>query len=187
MNIIFFGAPASGKGTQAKLLAQQGFLHLSTGDMLRTEVASGSNFGKTIHNIISEGKYVSDEIVDSLIAKNIETHKDKVFDGYPRTIAQVQFLENALNKINQRVDLVINFTVDAELLFNRISKRYIEQGRSDDNPKTFKVRLSLYEENTIPVINYFKEKGLITPVDGGANIDTVAKIITTHIGWTKSF
>ena len=185
MNIILFGPPASGKGTQAKLLAEQGMIHLSTGDMLRAESKSGSDLGKKINEIISGGHFVSDDLVDSLIESRIQIGYDYVLDGYPRTLNQAYHLSSFLNRLDQKIDLVINFEVEKEELLKRIAKRFVEEGRSDDNLEAFSVRLDEYERNTLPVLNYFKEHGVVAPVDGSMDIKFVSTVISTHIGWAK--
>jgi len=183
MNIILFGPPASGKGTQATILIEQGMNHLSTGDMLRSEIASGSDFGKEIREIISKGNLVSDNIVNELIRKNLSPNNDNIFDGYPRTISQAESLSVLLSENNQKIDLVINFEIDREELLGRIAKRFIEQGRTDDNSESFSIRLDEYTKSTLPVLEYYKECGTVAPVDAMLAIGTVSAIISAHIGW----
>jgi len=183
MNILLIGPPASGKGTQAKILARQGMVHLSTGDMLRAEIKSGSNFGKEIDTIISNGHYVSDEIVNRLIRNNISLTKNNVFDGYPRTIEQVKYLGTLFGELGQRLDLVISFEIERESLIGRITKRFIEEGRSDDNPEAFSIRLDEYEKNTLPVLEYCREWGNVIPIDANMGVQTISSIISTHINW----
>lgn len=183
MNIILFGPPASGKGTQAKVLKEQGMKHLSTGDMLRSEIASGSDFGKQINEIISKGNLVSDDIVNELIRKNLSPNNNNIFDGYPRTIAQAESLAILLSENNQKIDLVINFEIDREELLGRIAKRFIEQGRADDNPESFSIRLDEYMKSTLPVLEYYKEYKIVAPVDAMMAVETVSAIISAHMGW----
>ena len=182
MNIILFGPPASGKGTQAKILSKQGMAHLSTGDMLRAEIKSQSNFGKEIENIISRGNLVSDEIVNELIKKNISLYSSNIFDGYPRTIEQLKTLKELLANINQKIDLVVNLKIDRESLLGRITKRFIEQGRSDDNPESFIIRLEEYEKNTLPILEYCMEYERVVSVDAMVDVEMVSSVIATHIG-----
>lgn len=187
MNIILFGPPAAGKGTQAKALAARGVVHLSTGDMLRAAVASGSEFGKRIDAIISGGNLVSDEIVTELIANGIEHHHgtnaDLLFDGFPRTLPQAQSLDQILASLDQKVDLVINLDVDRDLLLGRVAKRFAQEGRSDDNPEAFAVRLDAYERDTAAVLPHYEARGCVKTVDGMMDISTLGAVINTLVGW----
>ncbi len=185
MNIILFGPPASGKGTQAKILMERGMVHLSTGDMLRSETLSGSYLGKEINEIISKGNLVSDDIVNELIRKNLSPNSNNIFDGYPRTISQAESLDILLSENNQKIDLVINFEIDREELLGRISKRFIEQGRDDDNPESFSIRLDGYMKNTLPVLEYYKEYGMVAPIDAMMKVEFVSSVIAAHIGWVE--
>jgi len=188
MNIILFGPPAAGKGTQAKALASRGMVHLSTGDMLRAEVASGSDFGQQINAIISGGNLVSDEIVTTLIANRVRQYQndsaaDLLFDGFPRTVAQAVSLDEILASWDQKVDLVINLTVDKEILLGRVAKRFVAEGRSDDNPEAFAVRLAAYERDTAAVLPHYEAQGCVKNVDGMLDIPTLSAVINTLVGW----
>jgi adenylate kinase len=188
MNIILFGPPAAGKGTQAKALIERGVVHLSTGDMLRAEVASGSDFGKEINAIITGGNLVSDEIVTTLISNHVRLFQndmaaDLLFDGFPRTLPQAKALDEILASWDQKIDLVINFEVDRGSLLGRVAKRFVEQGRSDDNPEAFAVRLEAYERDTAAVLPYYEEQGCVKTVDGMLDISTLSAVIGTLVGW----
>ncbi len=181
MNIILFGPPAAGKGTQAKrLVDDKGFIQLSTGDMLRAARSSGSELGKTVAGIMDSGGLVTDEIVIALIEEQLEINKGAkgfIFDGFPRTIAQAEALDDLLGKSGQKIDKVIRLLVDDSALINRISKRFEEQGRSDDNPEVFVKRLVAYNDLTAPLIPFYKAKDSLEEIDGMASIDVVAKSI----------
>jgi adenylate kinase len=188
MNIILFGPPAAGKGTQAKALVEQGFVQLSTGNMLREAVASGSDFGKRIEATISAGDLVSDEIVTELISREVEhysgiTTTNLLFDGYPRTLAQAVALDEILASCNQKVDLVINLLVDRDVLLSRVHKRFAEEGRSDDNADAFVNRLEAYDRDTAAVLPHFEAQNCVKNVDGMLDIKTLSSVIAAIIGW----
>ena len=180
MNLILFGPPAAGKGTQAKkLVAERGFIQLSTGDMLRAARASGSELGKTVAGIMDAGGLVTDEIVISLISEQLEANPDAsfIFDGFPRTVAQAEALDKLLAAKGQKIDKVVRLVVDDKALLARVTIRFEEQGRADDNPETFSKRLDAYNSQTAPLLPYYSAKGLIREVDGMASIDAVAAAI----------
>ena len=182
MNLILFGPPAAGKGTQAKrLVEQRGMVQLSTGDMLREAIASGSELGKQCQEIMSMGGLIADDIVIALIAarlKEAEEAGGAIFDGFPRTIAQAEALDAMLVKLDKKIDAVVRLKVDDDALLERVSKRFAEQGRPDDNPESFKVRLDAYNRNTAPLLPYYGDRGLLTEVDGMGSIDDVAAAIS---------
>jgi len=142
LNLVLFGPPAAGKGTQAKrLVNERDLMQLSTGDMLRAARASGTDLGKTVSGIMDRGDLVSDEIVIALIEEQLDAYpasKGFIFDGFPRTVAQAEALDVALHSRGHRVDRVIRLRVDDDALMNRITKRFEEEGRKDDNPESFK-------------------------------------------------
>ena len=181
MNLILFGPPAAGKGTQAKrLVTERGMVQLSTGDMLREAIASGSELGQQCQAIMSRGDLVSDEIVIALIEARLKEAEDAggaIFDGFPRTIAQAEALDAMLAKLGKQIDAVVRLKVDDEALLARVAKRFAEQGRPDDNPDSFSVRLAAYNRNTAPLLPYYGDKGLLTEVDGMGSIEQVAVAI----------
>lgn len=181
MNLILFGPPAAGKGTQAKrLVEQRGFVQLSTGDMLRAARASGSDLGKRVAQIMDEGGLVSDEIVIDLIAEQLVACAGApgfIFDGFPRTIGQAEALDSLLQSRGEQVELVIRMRVDDERLLARVTKRFEEQGRADDNPATFSRRLERYYEDTAPLVPLYAERGVLVEVDGMGTIEAVAASI----------
>ena len=181
MNIILFGPPAAGKGTQAKrLVAERGMVQLSTGDMLRAARASGSELGQRISAIIDAGQLVSDDIVIALIEERLseaEAAGGAIFDGFPRTVGQAEALDRMLEGQGARIDRVVRLKVDDEALIGRIARRFAAEGRADDNPETFKTRLSAYNAQTAPLLPFYKAQGKLVEVDGMAAIDAVAQSI----------
>lgn len=181
MNLILFGPPAAGKGTQAKrLVEERGFIQLSTGDMLRAARASGSELGQRVATIMDEGGLVSDEIVIALIDEQLTANKGAagfIFDGFPRTVGQAGALDELLKSRGTEVNRVIRLVVDDEQLLARVTKRFEEQRRKDDNPETFSKRLEKYYEDTAPLVPIYAERSILTEVDGMAAIDEVAKQI----------
>jgi adenylate kinase len=185
VNLILFGPPAAGKGTQAKrLVNERGMVQLSTGDMLREAIASGSELGQECQAIMSRGELVSDDIVIALIEAQLKAAEDAggaIFDGFPRTIAQAESLDAMLAKLGKKIDAVVRLKVDDAALLARVSGRFADQGRPDDNPETFKTRLDAYNRNTAPLLPYYDQKGLLTEVDGMGSIHDVARAIDEAI------
>jgi adenylate kinase len=181
MNLILFGPPAAGKGTQAKRLVEtRKMVQLSTGDMLRAAIASGSELGKRVSGIMERGELVSDEIVIELIEQRLpeaEAAGGAIFDGFPRTLAQAQALDLMLEQRGSRIDLVVRLRVDDEALMKRIAGRYAESGRPDDNPESFKVRLDAYNTQTAPLLPYYQNHKKLIEVDGMGSVETVAAAI----------
>ncbi len=179
MNLILFGPPAAGKGTQAKrLVEQRGMVQLSTGDMLRAAIASGSELGQTVKDVLARGDLVTDEIVIALIEARLpeaEVAGGAIFDGFPRTVAQAEALDAMLETRGAQIDRVVRLKVDDAALTQRIARRFAEQGRPDDNPDTFKDRLAVYNRQTAPLLPYYEAQGKLTEIDGMGDIQTVAK------------
>jgi adenylate kinase len=178
MNIVLFGPPAAGKGTQAKrLVSGRGMVQLSTGDMLRAAKASGSDLGKRVAAVMDAGQLVSDEIVIDLIEERLpqaEAAGGAIFDGFPRTPAQARALDEMLARRGSQIDKVVRLVVDGEALLQRITKRFVDEGRADDNPEAFKTRLEAYDAMTAPLIPFYRDQGKLHEVDGLGSIEDVA-------------
>lgn len=183
MNLVLFGPPGAGKGTQAaRLVGKYGLAHLSTGDMLRAAVAAGSELGRKAKAIMDRGDLVPDEVIIGLVAERIEQPdcaKGFVLDGFPRTVAQAEALERMLAERGQRLDAVIELAVDEDALVARIQKRIAETGgaRSDDNVETLRKRLAVYREQTAPVLDWYRQRGLLYTVDGMQSIEEVTRAV----------
>ena len=186
MNLILFGPPAAGKGTQAKRLVEaRQMVQLSTGDMLRAAIASGSELGRRVSGIMERGDLVSDEIVIELIESRLpeaEAAGGAIFDGFPRTIAQAQALDAMLAHRGSKIDLVIRLKVDDEALKKRIAGRFAESGRPDDNPESFLIRLNAYNTQTAPLLPYYRGQGKLVEVDGMGSVEAVAAGIDRAMG-----
>jgi len=190
MRLILLGPPGAGKGTQAKRLEElYGLKQLSTGDMLRAEIASGSNLGQKVESILAAGDLVSDDIMVEMIAHRItkpDCEKGFILDGFPRTVQQAEELDNMLTNHKLDLDAVIEVRVDEEALYARIAKRAEEDGtRADDNVETMKNRMQVYHDLTAPIIPYYTSKDRLKSVDGMQSIDDVAKDIDVILGQGK--
>jgi adenylate kinase len=181
VNLILFGPPAAGKGTQAKrLVDERGMVQLSTGDMLRAAIASGSELGTRVKGIMDRGELVSDEIVIALIEERLpetDAAGGAIFDGFPRTVAQAEALDAMLVSRGGKIDAVVRLKVDEAQLMERITKRFAEQGRADDNPESYAVRLKAYNDQTAPLLPYYKAQGKLSEVDGMGSVEAVAASI----------
>jgi len=190
MNIVMFGPPAAGKGTQAKILMKdRGLIQLATGDMLRAARKSGSELGDKVAGIMDRGDLVSDEIVIALIEEQLDANKDApgfIFDGFPRTVEQAKALDASLKQRGHAVNGVVRLCVDDKVLLGRIKKRFADEGRKDDNPVSFKTRLDNYHKQTAPLLPYYAAQGKLTEVDGLAEITTVAASIAEVLDMQKS-
>ena len=190
MNLILFGPPAAGKGTQAKrLVSERGMVQLSTGDMLRAARTSGSELGHRVAGIMDRGELVSDEIVIALIEEALAKPGGgggAIFDGFPRTVAQAEALDALLARHGQKIDKVIRLKVDDKSLIGRIAKRYAEEGRADDNPESFKVRLEAYNRQTAPLLPYYRTQDKLAEIDGMQPIEHVAGQIDKLLGPSKA-
>ena len=189
MNLILFGPPGAGKGTQARILtSRQGWPQLSTGEMLRAAVKAGSELGRKVDALLTKGELVSDDIVIGIIAERIDQPDcaaGAVFDGFPRTIAQAEALDAMLARHGKRIDLVLELKVDDSVLLERVAQRIKDGGahRSDDTPETLKHRLGVYYKNTAPLLDYYRRQGKLARVDGMAPIDEVASAIGAAIAY----
>ena len=177
MNIILFGPPGAGKGTQAKYLVKKldGY-QISTGDILREEIKKDTDIGKKIINNMNEGKFVSDEIVNGLLKKYVfDQNKKKklIFDGYPRSLTQAKNLDQLLIDSNQSIDHIFYLNVNKETIVERIKKRKILEKRSDDDLNTILKRYDTYIETTKPVLNFYSKNSNFHEIDGSLEIDQI--------------
>ncbi len=178
VNFLIFGPPGSGKGTQSVRLAEKfNLIHLSTGDMLRAEIASGTDLGKKMSMIMSKGELVPDEVVIEMIAYKIDNSKGSagfLFDGFPRTVAQTIALEEMLNSRGMKIDSMLVLDVDHDELVKRLIARAELSGRPDDkDPSVIENRIDVYREKTEPIIKYCNERGIYHPVKGMGTIDDI--------------
>ena len=185
MNIILFGPPGAGKGTQAKNLEKKlNNVQVSTGDILRNEIKKDTEIGKKIVNLMDEGKFVDDEIVNSLMEKIIFDPKMKnklIFDGYPRTIKQAKNLDILLSKTSQKIDYIFFLNINKDTVVKRIEKRKIEEQRSDDDLKTILKRYDTYMETTKPILNYYSSKSNFIEIDGSLEIPEITSKISKFL------
>ena len=185
MNLIIFGPPGAGKGTQADFIVDKFNLYqLSTGEVLRNEIKNKTELGKEISSIINSGSLVSDDIVKKLVENYISNNKYKnrlIFDGYPRNLNQAQTLNELLTKYAQKIDLVLKLSVSLETITKRILERKTIEKRSDDSEELAVKRYKTYEKSTEPVIEYYKKLNLLKVIDGERTIDQINKEISDII------
>ena len=180
MNIIIFGPPGAGKGTQSKILVDKlNSFQVSTGDMLREEINNNTEIGKKIIDSMDNGKFVDDEIVNKLLEKIIfDPKKNKlIFDGYPRTLNQAKNLEALLKKSNQSIDHIFFLNVDKDAIIKRIEKRKVLEKRSDDDSVTILKRYDIYMKETKPVLDFYSSHKGFHEIDGSLEIDEITRKI----------
>ncbi len=185
-NIVIFGAPGSGKGTQSdKIIAEFGVAHISTGDVLRGEIKAGTELGKVAASYINEGNLVPDSLIIDILASVLDSKgKDipgVIFDGFPRTIAQAEALDKMLEERGEKVDYVVGLEVDDEELIKRIIARGKTSGRADDNEETAKKRLSNYYAQTLPLKDFYIKQGKYAAIPGVGTIDEIYTKISNTI------
>ena len=189
MNIVIFGPPGAGKGTQSNYIVEKFKLHqLSTGELLRKEIKDKSKLGEQISSIINLGDLVSDNIVSDLIEKHIsnKSFKDRlVFDGYPRNLNQAKNLDNLLKKYDQKISIVLKLSVSLETIKKRISERKLLEKRVDDIEDIAIKRFKTYEKNIMPVIDYYKQTNLLKVVNGETSISKISDEISDLIEGIK--
>ena len=177
LNIVIFGAPGSGKGTQSNYLKEKyGLEHISTGDLLRAEIAQRSELGKMAENYIAKGQLVPDEVVIGMLEETVKKNpnaKGFIFDGFPRTLAQGEALDKILKKFGQEISIVISLEVDDEELINRLLKRGELMGRSDDNRETIESRLKVYYNQTAPLKEFYAKQGKLVEIKGKGSIEEI--------------
>ena len=177
LNIVIFGAPGSGKGTQSERIVEKyGINHISTGDVLRAEIKNGTELGKTAKGYIDQGQLIPDELMIDILASVFDSFKDSkgvIFDGFPRTIAQAEALKKMLAERGQDVSVMVDLDVPEEELMTRLIKRGQECGRSDDNAETIKKRLDVYHNQTSPLIDWYEKEGVHNHINGLGELDRI--------------
>ena len=170
LNIVIFGAPGSGKGTQSERIVEKyGINHISTGDVLRAEIKNGTELGKTAKGYIDQGQLIPDELMIDILASVFDSFKDSkgvIFDGFPRTIAQAEALKKMLAERGQDVSVLVDLDVPEEELMVRLIKRGKDSGRADDNEETIKKRLHVYHSQTAPLIDWYKNEKKYQHING---------------------
>lgn len=189
-NLVVFGAPGSGKGTQsARLIDEYGLYHISTGELLRDHIARDTQLGRVANEYISQGHLIPDDlmidILDHTLDNNPETANGVIFDGFPRTIEQAKALNKMLAKRGSKVHAVIGLEVDDKELIDRLLKRGLESGRSDDNLETINNRLEVYNNQTAPLREFYQNEGKYHGVKGSGNIDDIFNSIRESLKGTK--
>ena len=176
-NIVIFGAPGSGKGTQSdKMIEKYGLNHISTGDVLRSEIKKGSELGKTAASYIDNGQLIPDDLMVNILAKVYDAfgdHKGVIFDGFPRTIPQAEALKKMLDERGDKVAAMIELDVPEDELMKRLLLRGQQSGRADDNEETIKKRLVVYHSQTQPLIDWYKQEGLHYHINGLGSLDRI--------------
>ena len=177
-NIVIFGAPGSGKGTQSdKLIARYGLEHISTGDVLRNEIKNDTPLGKTAKQYIDKGQLIPDELMIDILASVYDSfgkaHKGVIFDGFPRTIPQAEALKKMLAERGHRIAAMIELDVPEDELMKRLLLRGKESGRSDDNEETIRKRLGVYHTQTAPLIDWYKAEGIHNHIEGVGELDVI--------------
>lgn len=177
LNVVIFGAPGSGKGTQSERIVEKfGINHISTGDVLRAEIKNGTELGKTAKGYIDQGQLIPDELMIDILASVFDSFKDSkgvIFDGFPRTIAQAGALKQMLADRGQAVSVMLDLDVPEEELMTRLIKRGQESGRADDNEETIKKRLLVYHSQTAPLIDWYKNEGVYKHIQGLGTMDGI--------------
>jgi adenylate kinase len=177
-NIVIFGAPGSGKGTQSELMIKKyGLGHISTGDVLRNEIKNGTELGKTAKGYIDNGQLIPDDLMVSILASVYDSfgkeHNGVIFDGFPRTIPQAEALKKMLAERSHKIAAMIELDVPEDELMTRLIKRGKDSGRADDNEETIKKRLTVYHNQTMPLIEWYKQEGIHHHIVGFGELDRI--------------
>ena len=177
LNIVIFGAPGSGKGTQSERIVEKyGINHISTGDVLRAEIKNGTELGKTAKGYIDQGQLIPDELMIDILASVFDSFKDSkgvIFDGFPRTIAQAEALKKMLAERGQDITVMVDLEVPEDELMTRLIKRGKDSGRADDNEETIKKRLHVYHSQTAPLIDWYKNEKKYQHINGLGTMDGI--------------
>ncbi len=189
-NLVVFGAPGSGKGTQsAKMIDEYGLYHISTGELLRQHIAHGTDLGKIADSYISKGNLIPDDLMIDILSheleNNPETKKGVIFDGFPRTIEQARALNRLLEKHNSKVHAVVGLDVDDNELVERLLKRGLESGRADDNLEAINNRLKIYHSQTQPLRKFYEDEGKYHHIPGSGSVDDIFNNIRTSLRGTR--
>ena len=188
LNIVIFGAPGSGKGTHsAKLVEEFKLDHISTGDVLRSEIKNGTELGKIAQGYIDNGQLIPDELMIGILAGVYDSFKDSkgvIFDGFPRTIAQAEALKQMLEERGQKITAMIDIQVAEEILMARLLRRATLEGRADDNEETIKKRFAVYHNQTAPLVEWFKGQGVYRefPYSEDLGLEGMIKVINGYLG-----
>ena len=177
LNIVIFGAPGCGKGTQSEMIIEKYQLyHISTGNVLRTEMENQTELGRSAQEYVHKGRLVPDDLIIKMLADTLESNPEKkgfIFDGFPRTMAQGEALDHLLRDADKSITAVLNLDVEEEILIDRLVKRGKTQGRSDDTPETIRKRLEVYKSQTEPLIAYYKKRGKLFMIKGNKAVEDV--------------
>lgn len=187
LNVVIFGAPGSGKGTQSeRLIDRYGLYHISTGEVLRDHIARGTELGKIADSYISKGNLIPDDLMLQVLEKTLDdnpeaTAKGVIFDGFPRSIPQAEALQKMLHRRGTDLHSVIGLEVPEDELVERLINRGKQTGRADDNPETIKTRLNVYHKTTMPLKQYYTDKGSYHSIDGSGDVNKIFGDISKHL------
>lgn len=187
LNLVIFGAPGSGKGTQSERITKKyGLKHISTGEVLRDHIARGTELGKLADSIISKGNLIPDELMLKVLEHTLDSDPDAwkngvVFDGFPRTIPQAKALKKLLNDRNTDLHGVVGLEVPEDELVDRMLQRGLREGRADDNLDTIKTRLKVYHDRTSPLKDYYTNEGIYHPINGSGNVEKIFGDLSTSL------
>ncbi len=186
MNLILFGPPGAGKGTQAKRLAVDlAVPAISTGDIFRANISGGTELGRLVQSVLADGGLVPDEVTNDMVRDRIgqdDCADGFILDGYPRTLAQVDALDGMLKGLDTQLDRVVELTVDVDEVVRRLHQRAVEEGRDDDTPHVIRRRQEVYQQDTAPLVDVYTERGLLVKVEGMGAVDEVTARIEAALG-----